>query len=262
MKTVHEDSTAADVSVISGIPLQMTDITSAASAITENAQKAKAFLVITPNIQHFLVARTNAKFLQILKDADFLLPDGWPVVLGMRLLDGYRGRRITGADLMMECLMHAADQGLRVGLMGGGPGVAVRAAERAKSMYPKLDVVGLTSPMFGCGDGDDDASKLLSSMPDLRLDLFFLCVGTPKSEFLAASALSRLNCGAVMCFGAAINFLSGDRERAPLLVQRLNLEWLYRLWQEPRRLLPRYLQAAPAFAKSLADEMFNRVRKH
>lgn len=248
------------VSVISNIPMQMSDIKTAATAIVELATSDATFLVITPNIQHFYIAQTDIGFLQILKEAEFLLPDGWPVVAGMRLLDGYRGKRITGADLMMEVLKGASSRGLSVGLMGGSPGVADRAAVRARSLHPKLDVISLDSPMFESGREETDLARLLESVPDQRIDLLFLCIGTPKSELLAFQAMSRLNCGAILCFGAAIDFLSGDRPRAPHLLRLLHLEWLYRIRQEPTRLLPRYLKAAPKFALIVASEAIRRIR--
>lgn len=238
--------------------MQMSDIDSAVTEITARARGGETFLVITPNIQHFYVARKDATFLRILQKSEFLLPDGWPVVAAMRILDGYRGKRITGADLILEILNCAVKQGLKVGIMGGKPGVAANAAERARLLYKGLDIMGLDSPIFSSGKDEADVALLLDAMPDMHIDLFFLCIGAPKSEFLAANARSQLNCGAIMCFGAAIDFLAGKRARAPRLVQQLKLEWLYRLTQEPRRLLPRYFRAAPAFALTIAKAAIHR----
>ena len=255
------DSESDDYSFWSAL-MRFSALDEVVDAIVDRAQGRTApTVVITANIQHIAIASRDADFRALLSSADVLVPDGWPVVSGLRLLGNRGSNRITGADLFPAVIARAEREGLSVGIVGGSEGVADKAKRRAESLHPNLCVVVAESPVFGAPPNSKDAGELKAVVNGANPDLLFLCVGTPKSEELARLSREQLSAGVVMCFGAAVDFYAGTRRRAPLLWRRLNAEWLYRLVSEPARLFPRYVESAPLFVASLRAEVRRRRQR-
>lgn len=197
-------------------------------------------LVVTPNADHVVRLETDSELRQAYAKAALVIPDGMPVVWASRWLGTPVKERVTGSDLMPRLCAMAAQTGLSVFLLGGKPGVAERAARNLVQSYPGLTVAGTSCPPLGFERDSAANAAIVSTIRNSGADLVFVCLGSPKQELWASSQLSQFQNGVFLGVGAAVDFCAGTIKRAPPWMQRAGLEWLYRLAQEPRRLLGRY----------------------
>ncbi|PZF60233.1 glycosyltransferase [Curtobacterium sp. MCBD17_034] len=209
-------------------------------------------LVTTPNVDQVLVLRNDEAARRAHARADLRTVDGLPIVALARLLGDHTVCRVTGADLLVACSAASAERGWRIVVTGGAPGTAVRAAERLRTQHPGADVQDVPFPDLA---GGEDGGTVVERLRAIRPDVVFLCLGSPKQEAWFLRWEDALPDAVYVGAGAAVDFAAGARRRAPLLVQRLGLEWSWRLLQEPRRLAHRYLVRGPAFLLVVARSL-------
>lgn len=203
--------------------------------------------VVTPNVDHVVMLQEHRGLRRAYRDAALVVADGMPVVLASRLLGKPLPERITGTDLLIAALEAASQRGgLRVYLLGALPGVAVQAAGKIHERWPAVQVVGTNSPPFGFEHDPEYVANLLEDIRQCQPDLLVVGLGAPKQELFVHAHRQEIDALA-MCVGAAIDFIAGNKQRAPAWMQRWGLEWLHRVATEPRRLLRRYLRDAWRF---------------
>ena len=202
--------------------------------------------VITPNVDQTLTLRGDEGLGLAYDEAAIRITDGFPlVVLGHRL-GAHRLERLTGADLLPLAAQVAAERGWRIALTAGGPGVAAHAAAVLRDRVD-ADVVSVEFPRLSSVD-DPASLDVVEALADLEPDLVFVCLGSPKQDVWVSHWRAKLPPAVYIGAGAAVDFVAGTKKRAPVILQRLGLEWAFRLAQEPRRLARRYLVRGPAFA--------------
>jgi len=202
--------------------------------------------IITPNVDQTLNLRTDPALATAYDEASIRITDGFPlVVLGHRL-GAHRLERLTGADLLPLAAQIAAERGWRIALTGGGPGVAAHAAAVLRDRVD-ADIVAVDFPRITSVD-DPESLSVVEVLTELEPDLVFVCLGSPKQDVWVSRWRAKLPPAVYIGAGAAVDFVAGTKKRAPVILQRLGLEWFYRLAQEPRRLARRYLVRGPAFA--------------
>ena len=203
--------------------------------------------VVTPNIDHVVTLMERADLRRAYADASLVVTDGMPVVLASRLLGRPVPERISGTDLLIGILAAAESHGgLRVYLLGAMPGVADQAAVNIERSWPEIEVVGTNSPPFGFEKDPEYQANLLEEIRNARPDLLVVGLGAPKQELWVHAHREEIDAAAV-CIGASIDFIAGNKKRAPLWMQVWGLEWLHRMLTEPRRLFRRYLRDAWLF---------------
>ena len=189
-------------------------------------------LVFTPNLELLAASKQSAKLRTLLRSADLLLPDGIGTVLLSR---GRIRTRFPGIEAG-EFLLHlAARRGYRVYLLGGKAGRAERAAARLKECYPALHVVGTHHGYFPPHSAEEAEAfrRIRAADPELLI----VCMGFPRQERLLVRIRDQLPSLRVgMALGGALDVWSGETRRAPRMMQRLGLEWLYRTAKEPERI--------------------------
>ncbi len=198
--------------------------------------------ICTVNPEFVMVAQRDIHFYNILNRADLCAADGigllWAAQRqGTRLPD-----RITGSDGLPRIAAWAAEAGWRLFLLGAAEGVAAKAAELLRARHPGLQIVGVHAGSPAAEEEDDIVAMINQS----GADILFVAYGAPRQDKWIARNLPRLNVKVAMGVGGAIDFVAGVQRRAPAGWQRLGLEWLYRLIQEPwrwRRMLrlPRFV---------------------
>jgi len=204
--------------------------------------------VVTPNVDHAVLLQSNAELREAYADAAMTLADGMPVVWASRLMRRPLPERVTGSDLVPALFAAAtAERPLRVFLLGAMPGVGDRAARNISARWPNVTVVGVYSPPLGFERNDAENDKILSLIAGARPDVLVVGFGAPKQELWVHAQQARIDASVALCAGATIDFLAGEKRRAPLWMRRLGVEWLHRCWSEPRRLLKRYLRDAAVF---------------
>jgi N-acetylglucosaminyldiphosphoundecaprenol N-acetyl-beta-D-mannosaminyltransferase len=206
--------------------------------------------VVTPNVDHAVLYQKHAGLRRAYANASLVLADGMPVVAVARLLGHAIPGRVAGSDLAPALFDAAGLHGsLRVYLLGAGPGVAERAAKNITSRWLDVEVVGTYSPPLGFERDPDENDRILAQIAAARPDVLLVGLGAPKQELWVNAHRDRIEAAAALCIGATIDFLAGEKRRAPRWMRRVGLEWLHRVASEPRRLFGRYARDAWAFPR-------------
>jgi N-acetylglucosaminyldiphosphoundecaprenol N-acetyl-beta-D-mannosaminyltransferase len=194
------------------------------------AEDGRAHLIVTANPETVMAARRDADLAVAIRSADLVVADGVGIIWAARRLGYTLPGRVAGIDLMAELCAWAAGNDRTVFLLGGGAGVAERAARTLVAIYPGLRVAGTRHGQTGLWDG-----AAVAEVSAARPDLLFAGLGMPLQEKWLAKHLDRLNVRLAMGVGGSLDVLAGRVRRAPPWARRLHLEWLYRLVHQPSR---------------------------
>ena len=221
----------------------------------ENPEKECQF-VVTPNVDHTVILNENEELRRAYEDAGMVLADGHPVVLASKLLRKPLPERVPGSDLVPRIFDEAdARAPITVFLLGAAEGVAERAADNIHEKWTGVEVVGTYSPPLGFENDPDEQSRILMLIDDQSPDLLVVGLGAPKQELWTHRHFRDLNAKVALCVGATIDFLAGEKKRAPKWVQAIGLEWLHRISTDPGRLIKRYAKDAWVFPQLVWREM-------
>ncbi|MCA9271096.1 MAG: WecB/TagA/CpsF family glycosyltransferase [Planctomycetales bacterium] len=205
--------------------------------------------VVTPNVDHTVLLQEHALLRDVYAEAGLVLADGAPVVLAARLLGKPLPERVTGSDLVPQLCQRSQDAGrpLRLFLLGAMPGVAERAKQNVEARWPSVHVADVYSPPLGFEKDPAENDRILTRIEAAEVDVLVVGLGAPKQEFWVHAHRDRIAARAALCVGATIDFLAGEKRRAPRWMQRGGLEWLHRVVTEPKRLARRYARDAWLF---------------
>ncbi len=178
--------------------------------------------------------------------AGMVTPDGMPLVWISRWRGFDHVERVYGPDLLLACCERSETTGWRHYFYGGDTGVPERLADRLRARFPRLEVVGGYSPPFRALTPDEDAA-VVERINAAAPDIVWVGLSTPKQERWMFDHRSRIAAPVLVGVGAAFDFHAGLKPQAPRWMQRNGLEWMFRLYQEPRRLWRRYLKNNPLF---------------
>jgi N-acetylglucosaminyldiphosphoundecaprenol N-acetyl-beta-D-mannosaminyltransferase len=218
--------------------------------------------ILTANVDIVRAISRDRSLVELASTATLTVADGMPLVWAGRIAGSEIPERVTGSSLVHTLTAAAALDGRSVFLLGGAPGVAQRAAAVLQSRSPGLKIAGVAAPPVGFDQTEESLQPVIDSVVLAQPSLVLIGMGFPKQEKLIKRLREVLpNAWYVGC-GAGIPMAAGDSRRAPASMQRLGLEWLHRLAQEPRRLGRRYLKDDLPFAIALlAGAALRRVRR-
>ncbi|MFS8477370.1 MAG: WecB/TagA/CpsF family glycosyltransferase [Micromonosporaceae bacterium] len=201
------------------------------------------------------LAVRDANYRRMLNESDLNFADGHYVALVGRLRGQAAMRaRVYGPDLMLNTMDRGRAERLRHYLYGATPETVIRLAERLRERFPGVEIVSVESPPFRPLDLAEE-KELLERVEAVRPDIFWVGLGTPRQDLFVATYAERLGC-TVVPVGAAFDFHAGTKRIAPKIVQRMGLEWLFRLLTEPIRLWRRYLFGIPIFLMGVIADHF------
>ncbi len=203
--------------------------------------------IATVNPEFVMEARRNPTFAAVLEQTDLCLADGVGLLWATRRMGRPLPERVTGSDGVPLIAQRAAERGWGLYLLGAGPGVAQRTGEILSGRYPGLRVVGA----YAGTPADADAHVIIARIREARPDILFVAYGAPKQDLWIGKHRAALGVPVMMGVGGSFDFIVGVQKRAPRWVQRVNLEWFYRLitqpWRWRRQLaLPRFAWAVVA----------------
>lgn len=198
---------------------------------------------VTPNAEIAYEALKDAEFCSILNQAALVLPDGAGVVLGAKIVKSPLKQKIAGFDYAQNLLPIMVQEKKRLYLLGSKPGIAEVAAQKLRERHPGLIICGLADGYF------KDEAPVIEKINAAQADVVFVCLGAPKQEYFMYRHREDLHVKLMLGLGGTLDGIAGTVKRAPAWMIRLQLEWLYRLVKEPRRLgrmmrLPKYVWAA------------------
>ena len=244
-------------------PVEIDPVTleQAIDAIERLVTRGRGGFVVTPNVDHVVIAERREDFREAYAAASLSLADGQPIVWSSRLLGAPLPAKVSGSDLVLPLMVRAARLGWRVFLLGAAPGVAEIAAERLRRARG-VEVVGTAAPFVKVnpGEPDPEGDAAVEAIRAARPDLVLVAFGAPKQELWMHRRCGALAPAVLLGIGAGLDFLAGRVRRAPALVSTLGLEWMWRLAREPRRLWRRYLVDDPRFLLVLWRELRRRRR--
>jgi len=194
---------------------------------------------VTANLDFAAQAREDVELQRILVEADLVLCDGTPLVWASKLVGRPLRERVAGSDMVPLLAAHAEKQGYRIFLLGGAEESLHTAASRLQADYPQLPAVGYYSPPFSPLHEIDNA-EILRRLQEARPDILLVAFGCPKQEKWIFMHYREMGIPCSIGVGATIDFLAGKFRRAPRWMAAMGMEWLYRLAQEPGRLMGRY----------------------
>lgn len=229
----------------------------ALNRIIDAAKQKQNGYVCFANAHMTIEANDNNEYADFVNKASLVLADGMPIVKCLRLLYGFRQERIAGMDVFPDLLRRAGDLRLNVFLFGTTDELLEKIAERINLQFPEVNVVGMFSPPFGQSLDSPEYVNLINAS---QADLVFVALGCPKQEMWMAKHYGNIN-SVLLGVGGAFPVFAGVAKRAPLLMQKYALEWLYRLLQEPKRLLWRYLRTNTKFLFLVALEKLKMLFK-
>ena len=246
-RTGHEDRGTVN---ILGLPLSVLTFEETLGELERRIEDREPGFWITANLNYAMLTSQVPRLREVNQKADMILADGMPLVWASRLAGQPLPQRVTGADLTTAICECAAKKGYRLFLLGAAPGVGATAAARLRRTYPDLQIAGVDSPPFR-EQSQQENDELISRIRSARTDVLLVAFGQPKGEIWLAENIDRLRTPVAIQIGASIDFAAGTARRAPRFLQKLGLEWAFRLYQEPRRLAGRYASNIRFLAKSL-----------
>lgn len=217
---------------ILGIKINKVDMEQAINEIDSLIIDDNKNYIVTPNSEMIVMAQEDDELADILNNSNLNVADGAGVVLASKIYGDKLTERVAGFDLMQHLLELASDKNYSIYLLGSKPGLVDCTREIISAKYPCLNICGTHHGYLD----KELQKKVIDEVNHLRPDILFVGMGVPLQEKFIYNNLSQLEVKIAMTVGGSFDVLAGEVKRAPFLMQRLNLEWLYRLIQEPTRL--------------------------
>lgn len=228
---------------ILGVNVLSTTEESLLTAVEKNISSSKKFSILTPNPELVLASTTNNKLKEALNSATFSVPDGVGLDYASKFLLNKALNIIPGRKLFINLIEMAVNNELKVFLLGGEDNEAVLCAEHLISIYPNILISTSRGPILD-KNGEPNTkvdikvqSDLVKRINMLKPDLLFVAFGNPKQELWIHNNLSKLNIGGAMAVGGTFRYIAGLSKLPPKLMEKLGLEWFWRLVTEPNRFI-------------------------
>ena len=225
------------------IRVNMPDRAALLAAVADRWQEGQGFALATVNLDHLVKLRRSAAFRAAYAAQDLVVADGNPIVWLSRLA-GQPVGLVPGSELVMPLVRLAAAQGVAVALVGSTAPALEAAAARMRAEVPGLTIALTLAPPMGFAPDGPQAAAVLAQVEASGARLCLVALGAPKQEQLAALGRRLAPTVGFASVGAGLDFLAGTQVRAPVWVQRLAMEWLWRALSNPRRLAGRYAACA------------------
>jgi N-acetylglucosaminyldiphosphoundecaprenol N-acetyl-beta-D-mannosaminyltransferase len=226
--------------------------------IAKAVARGEQWIIANHNLHSVYLYHRNPKMRSFFAKAQVIHIDGMPLVYWARVL-GYpvtKQHRVTYVDWVHPLMATAAAEGWRVFYLGGKPGVAARAAEKLRRQYPGL-VLETRHGYFTPEENDAVLEEIARFQPHVLM----VGMGMPRQEHWVLDNLERISANAILTAGACFDYVAGVIPTPPRWMGRMGLEWLYRLWSEPRRLARRYLLEPWFLVPLVLKDLTGRFRK-
>ena len=241
-----------------GICLEPKSYDSACGQILDWIKMRESRYVCVANVHTVMESYDSVHFKRLINDADLVTPDGMPLVWMMRAKGVKRQERVYGPTLMLKMIELAARENIPIGFYGGAPEVLESLVYRMQARYEGLKVVFSCSPPFRVMSLEED-SAIAQQINRSGARILFVGLGCPKQEYWMANHRGKVE-AVMMGVGAAFDFHSGVKPQAPLWMQKVGMEWLFRLLAEPQRLWKRYLYHNPRFMVLAIGELLGLLK--
>lgn len=231
----------ANISLLGAI-ISKKNLQETVSEIRSYIMKGTSHHIVTLNAEILYRAYWDSELLDTINSADLVTPDGAGIVWAARTLNRPVQQRVTGIDLTLALVERAQQEGWRLCLYGGAPGIAREAANNLQKKFPKLKIVGT----YHGYQSSKELEEMLGHIGDTAPDILLVALGAPKQEYWIREHKQCVTVPVMIGVGGSLDVLAGRAKRAPRWIQTAQLEWLYRLLKEPTRY--KRMLALPKFA--------------
>lgn len=235
---------------ILGITIDPLTMKETVDAVEQYVLKKHPLHLMGVNADKINQCHEDEKIKKIVNESGIINADGASVVLASKFLGAPVPERVAGIDLMQNLLELSNKKGYSVYFFGAKEEILQDMLKAFKQRYPDLDVVGYRNGYFS----PEDEEKIQEDIKDKKPDFVFVGITSPKKEYIIQSFMDNGINAVFMGVGGSFDVLSGHIKRAPLWMQKLNLEWLFRVANEPKRLFKRYFVGNVTFIKRVLDE--------
>lgn len=216
-----------------------------AGEITEkliNESKKTCKMIFAPNVEFIMTAQRDKEFFEILQQSDLATPDSIGVIIGAKLQKKSFPERIPGQSYFRKIIELSNEKGYSIYLLGGEPGIAEKAKENLLIKFPNVNIVGTHHGYFD----EKEEKEIIKEINEIQPNVLFVALGAPKQEKWIAKHKNELKVDVATGQGGTYDYEAGKIKRAPRIVQKMGIEWLWRLCREPKRIvrqivLPIYL---------------------
>ena len=226
-----------------GLRIDRISVAETLATIEDRIRYRQTTHVVTADASMVVLARQDAELLQIVNKAEMVTPDGSGILWASRLLGKPISERVSGVDLVAHlCRLSAMpEKGYRLYFLGAAPGVAQQAADNLSATYPGAKIVGTRNGFFS----SDEEPAIVAGIAALKPDVVLVAFGIPKQEKFITRHKEAIGASVYIGIGGSFDVYSGLVSRAPVWMQNAGLEWIYRLWQNPKKIskvmtLPRF----------------------
>jgi N-acetylglucosaminyldiphosphoundecaprenol N-acetyl-beta-D-mannosaminyltransferase len=229
---------------LDGVRIDVVDEQQACQRILSGLAEGAGGIVVTVNIDHLVRCRRDPAYRSLVDRAELVVADGMPLVWASRLQGTALPERVAGSSVTLSLAADLAEQGRSLFLLGGNPGIAECAGRVLADRFSGLRIAGTYCPPVGFEQDQTEMQRIREVLSATRPDVVYVALGSPKQEWLIdqlRKQLPDLSTAWWLGVGISLSFITGEVHRAPRWVQRLGLEWVYRMVQEPRRLFHRYI---------------------
>ncbi|WP_054954630.1 WecB/TagA/CpsF family glycosyltransferase [Paenibacillus dakarensis] len=230
------------------IPFSKLDMNDTVAYLTEAVKSGRPHQVITANPIMVMAALDNPEYKTMMQNAELIVPDGTGIVWAAGVGGDPLNDRVTGFDMLHELMKAGETHRWKFYLLGSTKEVIQAAAERLQMQYPAAIIAGYRDGFFGPEQDDEVVEEIRKASPDI----LFVARGADTQEPWIARYKERLGVPVMMGVGGSFDIISGKSKRAPKVVQKLRMEWLYRLLREPTR--AKRMLALPKFAIKVLRE--------
>lgn len=237
------------------------DPTSYSEATTQVLTWTSEFIgryICVANVHMIMEAFDSPEFQSIVNQADLVTPDGMPLVWSLRAIGFLNQQRVYGPDLTLCIARAASEQGIPLGFYGGDAGALQKMTITLKTYFPELKIAYQYSPPFRSLTSEEE-TVIVSEIINSGARILFVGLGCPKQEMWMFEHREKLPL-VMLGVGAAFDFIGGTKQQSPAWMQKIGLEWLFRLSQEPGRLWHRYLYQNPRFVWHMTRQLLMKKR--
>ena len=241
MTSTSQKTVRNHVSIL-GVPVDRISMKKAVEIILGFLRQPEPKIVITADSSGIVQALKDPEYFQLLQTADLVTPDSIGVIWAAKRKGRAIPGRVSGVDLVDRICALSADHGFRIFLLGAAPGVAELAAEKLRLKHPGCLIVGTRHGYFPA-DSDD---LVAHEVAEFKPDVLFVAMGIPRQEKFIKATQGIIRAKVAMGVGGSFDVFSGKTKRAPLLVQKLRLEWMWRVLLNPKKISK--AKSLPVFA--------------
>lgn len=224
---------------ILGVNINVISMIDTVRIITENLEYLKGDYICVSNVHTTVMSYEDESYKDIQNSGFMALPDGKPLSVISKKRGYKESERVTGPDLMEEIFKISEEKGYSHYFYGSTQETLNKLKVKLYEKYPNIKIGGMYSPPFRKLTEQEDM-VIVENINKVKPDFVWVGLGAPKQEVWMSENKSKVN-GLMIGVGAGFDYHSGNINRAPVLMQKLSLEWLYRLFQDPKRLARRYL---------------------